>query len=66
MVTAPRGVWDADYLLGGCRVLHAIDRTGECVRRARIRPDVDEDVVRAWLEGLLERLDPTSRLRLEP
>jgi hypothetical protein len=53
-----RGVEKAAYLLDGCEVLLAIDRGGNCVRRVRLTPDVDEDIARAWLEGYLERVDP--------
>lgn len=54
----PRGVSYADYLIRNCRVLQAIDRHGNCVKRVKLEPDVDEEVVWVWLEGLLERLDP--------
>lgn len=60
----PRGVWEADYLVRGCRALLAINRDHECVRRVRIRAGVDEEIARAWLEGLLERLDPAPQLTL--
>jgi len=59
-----RGVWKAAYLLDGCEVLHAIDRRGNCVRRVKLYPEIDERIARAWLSGFLERVDPTPRLRL--
>lgn len=59
-----RGVSLADYLIGGCPVLQAIDRYGNCVKRIRLADDVDEEIARTWLEGLLEREDPAPRLQL--
>lgn len=58
-----RGVREADYLLDGCRVFEAIDSKGNCVKRAKLEPDVIEEVPREWLWGYLERVDPRPQLR---
>ena len=53
-----RGVWEAEYLLAGRPVLLAITSRGECLKRVRLAVDDDEEIARAWLEGLLEHYDP--------
>lgn len=53
-----RGVWTADYLIEGHPVLHAIDSNGNCLRRVKMSPAVDETCARAWLNGLLDHYDP--------
>ena len=53
-----RGVWWAEYLVSGCPVLLAIDSHGDCIRRVRMREDVDEGLARAFLTGLLDHTDP--------
>lgn len=57
-----RGVREADYTMDGCRVLEAISSRGECVARLPIEPDVLEDVVREWLWGFLDGIDPRPTL----
>lgn len=59
----PRGVQYAHYLVDGYRVLHAIDSRGNCLRRVKLTPDVDEELARAWLDGLLEHYDNPERRR---
>lgn len=64
-----RGVCYADYLIYGDRALLAIDSRGNCIRRIRLSPSVDEGCARAWLEGLLDHYDPLPRapeLRIVP
>jgi hypothetical protein len=53
-----RGVRLADYCVRGRPVLIAIDSAGNCVRRVRVMPNMDEEIVREWLWGYLERVDP--------
>lgn len=61
---ARRGVREADYLIDGCRVLEAIDSRGNCVKRARILPGINEEIPREWLAGYLEHVD--AQLRVHP
>jgi len=53
-------VHEADYLVGGCAVLQAIDSHGNCLRRYPLRPDVDAECARVWLEGLIDHYDPLA------
>jgi hypothetical protein len=63
----PRGVRRADYLIEGYPVLHAIDSGGNCLRRVKMSPAVDEGCARAFLTGLLDHYDPVRPpLRLLP
>jgi hypothetical protein len=62
----PRGVAYAEYLIDGCHVLQAIDRYGNCIKRVRVKPDVDPEVIWTWLEGYLENRDPERHLRIIP
>ena len=57
----PRGVHPADHLVGDCPVLLAIDSRGNCLRRVRLAPDIDEEVAREWLAGLIDHYDPLPR-----
>lgn len=59
---ARRGVRLADYTIDDCPVLEAISSRGECVARVPIEPDVLEEVVREWLWGFLEGIDPRPAL----
>jgi hypothetical protein len=61
-----RGVWREPYTMAGHDVLIAVDRRGDVVKRVQLREGVDEERAVAWLEELLERLDPTPVLRLVP
>ena len=55
---ARRGVRLADYTIDGCRVLEVISSRGERLGGVPIRPEVDEEIVREWLCGYLEGIDP--------
>lgn len=57
----PRGVHTADYLIDGHPALIAIDSHGNCIRRVKIVPSVDEECAHEWLEGLLDHYDPLPR-----
>lgn len=57
-VVLERGVHFAAYRSRGCRVLLAIDSHGDCIRRVRLGPEVDETIARAFLQGLLDHDDP--------
>lgn len=59
---ATRCVRFADYTIGGNPVLEAISSRGECIARIPVEPDVLEDVVREWLWGFLEGIDPRPTL----
>lgn len=59
---ALRGVRKADYTIDGCAVFEAIDSRGDRVRAVKQPPCVDEEIVREWLWGYLERVDPRLRL----
>lgn len=59
-----RGVWREPYTMAGCDVLIAVDRRGDIVKRVQLRAGVDEGRATAWLEELLERVDPAPQLRL--
>lgn len=57
-----RGVRESDTTMDGCRVFEAIASSGECVHREKLVPGVDEEILREWLWGILERVDPKMRL----
>jgi hypothetical protein len=57
-------VWREPYTMAGHDVLIAVDRRGDVVKRVQLREGVSEAHATAWLEQLLERLDPTPQLRL--
>jgi hypothetical protein len=59
-----RGVWREPYTMAGHDVLIAVDRRGDVVKRVHLREGVDSARAAAWLEELLERLDPAPMLRL--
>lgn len=59
---AKRGVRVADYTINGHRVLEAISSSGERVTFIPLRDGVVETVVREWLWGFLEGIDPQPRL----
>lgn len=57
-----RGVREADCTRGGLRVFEAINSAGDCVKRMKLEPGVNEEIIREWLWGHLERVDPRPRL----
>jgi hypothetical protein len=59
---APRGVRLADYTIDGQRVLEAISSRGERVAQVPVPPDAIEAVVREWLWGFLDGMDPRPTL----
>jgi hypothetical protein len=59
-----RGVWREPYTMAGYDVLIAVDRRGDVVKRVQLREGVNEERAVAWLEELLERVDPMPVLRL--
>jgi hypothetical protein len=44
--------------MAGYDVLIAVDRRGDVVKRVQLREGVNEERAVAWLEELLERVDP--------
>ena len=59
-----RGVYRAPYLKNGRRLMLAVDRFGNVVKRVQLLADTDEADVTAWLERLLDRVDPVPQLKL--
>lgn len=59
-----RGVYRAPYLKNGRRLMLAVDRYGNVVKRVQLLADTDEADVTAWLERLLDRIDPLPQLKL--
>jgi hypothetical protein len=59
-----RGVYEADYLVGGHQVLVAIDSRGNARKHVKLTPGVSYARAKAWLEQLLDRIDPPLELRL--
>lgn len=57
----PRGVWPAGYMIDGLEVLLAIDSRGNCLRRVKLAEGVDEEIARAWLEGIIDHYDPAPK-----
>jgi hypothetical protein len=53
-----RGVHEEPYTKDGCLVLVAIDSKGDGRKRVKLSPGVSYDRARAWLEELLDRVDP--------
>lgn len=59
-----RGVYKAPYLKNGRRLVLAVDRFGNVVKRVQLLAETDEHDVTAWLERLLDRVDPVPQLKL--
>lgn len=62
--TLERGVYEADYLVQGHRVLVAIDSQGNARKHVKLTAGVSYARAKAWLEQLLDRIDPVPALRL--
>jgi hypothetical protein len=60
----PRGVYRAPYLKNGRRLLLAVNRFGNVVKRVQLLADTDELDVTSWLERLLDHIDPVPQLCL--
>jgi hypothetical protein len=59
-----RGIWKAPYLVDGFEVLVAIDSRSAARKHLKLRPGVSEERAAAWLEQLLDRIDPVMKLEL--
>lgn len=53
-----RGVWEAPYRKDGCIVLVAVDSQGNERKRVKLLPGIAYGRAKAWLEELLDRVDP--------
>lgn len=53
-----RGVWEAPYRKDGCIILVAVDSHGNERKRVKLLPGVAYARAKAWLEALLDRVDP--------
>lgn len=63
-VMLERGVYETPYLVDGVRALIAIDSRGVARKHIKLRAGVSYDRAKAYLEELLERIDPEPRLEL--
>src|SRR5690348_4564717 len=59
-----RGVYKAPYLKNGRRLMLAVDRYGNVIKRVQLLAETDEMSVTVWLERLLDRVDPIPDIRL--
>ena len=60
----PRGVYEATYRVEGYEVLVAIDSAGNARKHVKLKPGVSYARAKAWLEDVLDRIDPPRELRL--